>query len=597
MKKLKLSIPCAHCNKKIKLSVNKLAFSEWVKGKHVQDAFPSLSPEMREMFISRTCPKCWTRIFGCVEENNPKTKEYLFDDAVRMAEYRFRKPYREFNEEEIKYLHKIYSKADNDRLSLKVLPDRGDAAELPDFTPDFVELPSEGSGLTFANPKRSVDYKWFLVDKAGDVLSGWEYKSDAQDAVKEEAVEAFLRHSSQVKKGKLKEFMERNELESEENPSFGVEDDRPIVLEPEIGEAKKVVEKIKPLADLDEKEIHQKKSSINPKNRYPWNKEKRNEEFSKDYLSYMSPKDLAEKYGIAESFVNILAKRLGINTKRKPAFNAGFSDDYISGMSIYKIANKYNLSKSYVKTKGSQLGLNALRELNKHAPLSNDYLSGMDLISLSVKYKMRPKSVSRLLKKLKIDKKTAKKVAKPLSKKIKPLDSLTSLTSFKNDVLNGATIEQLAKKYGFKTPTIKHYIKAIHASKLPYSSIDEAIHPSEVIIHSLHEEPLEYSQEDFDQDPLARLDIQAISELYQNGKNVHQIAGMFDVEDEDIIDVLVGTGQVSRTRRLHPNNKEYETIKRRAIRSAERKFKKKEKNFTNREWQYVAGAMKKMGHI
>ena len=43
--------------------------------------------------------------------------------------------------------------------------------------------------------------------------------------------------------------------------------------------------------------------------------------------------------------------------------------------------------------------------------------------------------------------------------------------------------------------------------------------------------------------------------------------------------------------------KEDEVKWRRAIRSAERKFKKKKKNFTDRQWSYVVGAFKKMKHI
>lgn len=38
--------------------------SMWERGAYIQDAFPRLSPEDREILISGTCPKCWDKIFG-----------------------------------------------------------------------------------------------------------------------------------------------------------------------------------------------------------------------------------------------------------------------------------------------------------------------------------------------------------------------------------------------------------------------------------------------------------------------------------------------------------------------------------------------------
>ena len=34
----------------------------------VQDQFPNLSPDIREMFISAICPSCWIKTFGEPEE-------------------------------------------------------------------------------------------------------------------------------------------------------------------------------------------------------------------------------------------------------------------------------------------------------------------------------------------------------------------------------------------------------------------------------------------------------------------------------------------------------------------------------------------------
>lgn len=125
-----IRIPCLHCKKEENIEVSAEALQRWKNGLLAQEAFPDLSPEQREMFISKICPSCWDKLFGPMEEENPayskeKTKDYLFDDAVRMAEFRFRKPYSRFGESEIKYLHRLYNKADDNRLSLKLYPDRG----------------------------------------------------------------------------------------------------------------------------------------------------------------------------------------------------------------------------------------------------------------------------------------------------------------------------------------------------------------------------------------------------------------------------------------------------------------------------------------
>jgi hypothetical protein len=39
----------------------------------IQDLFPYLAPPMRELLISRTCPKCWRRIFGA-EDTSAETR-------------------------------------------------------------------------------------------------------------------------------------------------------------------------------------------------------------------------------------------------------------------------------------------------------------------------------------------------------------------------------------------------------------------------------------------------------------------------------------------------------------------------------------------
>ena len=36
--------------------------------RHIQDIIPELAPEMRELFISGMCPKCWDKLFSFENE-------------------------------------------------------------------------------------------------------------------------------------------------------------------------------------------------------------------------------------------------------------------------------------------------------------------------------------------------------------------------------------------------------------------------------------------------------------------------------------------------------------------------------------------------
>ena len=57
-----VSIKCKICGKEHK-------FDKYVnKEDLIQNIFPEISSELREMFISRICPDCWNEIFGEHEE-------------------------------------------------------------------------------------------------------------------------------------------------------------------------------------------------------------------------------------------------------------------------------------------------------------------------------------------------------------------------------------------------------------------------------------------------------------------------------------------------------------------------------------------------
>lgn len=61
-----VKIKCLKCKTEHPILVNK---EDWdlynsPSRPHIQDIFPYLSPDEREMFISGICDKCWKELFG-----------------------------------------------------------------------------------------------------------------------------------------------------------------------------------------------------------------------------------------------------------------------------------------------------------------------------------------------------------------------------------------------------------------------------------------------------------------------------------------------------------------------------------------------------
>jgi hypothetical protein len=65
---------CFHCGKDgwVAMTYDQFLFAKdaFAKGALVQDAFPFLSPDEREMLISGTHPECWTAMFGDEDDDN-----------------------------------------------------------------------------------------------------------------------------------------------------------------------------------------------------------------------------------------------------------------------------------------------------------------------------------------------------------------------------------------------------------------------------------------------------------------------------------------------------------------------------------------------
>lgn len=71
MAKSTYQIKCQTCNETQFVLADSKDVSKWMDGVHIQEAMPYLSPEQRELFISKICPTCWTKFFGSDEEEAP----------------------------------------------------------------------------------------------------------------------------------------------------------------------------------------------------------------------------------------------------------------------------------------------------------------------------------------------------------------------------------------------------------------------------------------------------------------------------------------------------------------------------------------------
>ena len=56
-------IPCTWCKTVVDIPVTMIQIERWRNGAMIQQAMPQLSKDLREMFISGTCAKCWDQMF------------------------------------------------------------------------------------------------------------------------------------------------------------------------------------------------------------------------------------------------------------------------------------------------------------------------------------------------------------------------------------------------------------------------------------------------------------------------------------------------------------------------------------------------------
>ena len=68
-KEIRLTTSCPFCGKTASVWVNEIDYLDWQDGELVQNAFPYLSADEREMLISGICPTCWDGMFGIPEDD------------------------------------------------------------------------------------------------------------------------------------------------------------------------------------------------------------------------------------------------------------------------------------------------------------------------------------------------------------------------------------------------------------------------------------------------------------------------------------------------------------------------------------------------
>jgi hypothetical protein len=79
-----LTTTCPFCGATFTVTVHASDYEDWQNGKMVQDAFPYLSAEARELLVSGICPDCWDGMFGDSDDEDEYEEE---EDAPPVLSY------------------------------------------------------------------------------------------------------------------------------------------------------------------------------------------------------------------------------------------------------------------------------------------------------------------------------------------------------------------------------------------------------------------------------------------------------------------------------------------------------------------------------
>lgn len=58
-----IKVSCVQCGKEFEIKVELKDWYDYNHGKLVQNAFPYLTPDERELFLSGICGECWNKMF------------------------------------------------------------------------------------------------------------------------------------------------------------------------------------------------------------------------------------------------------------------------------------------------------------------------------------------------------------------------------------------------------------------------------------------------------------------------------------------------------------------------------------------------------
>ena len=77
---MKITVTCPQCEQQFSKEFDTTKVNKVVFGELVQDVFPELTPEERELyFISHICPTCWDSLFGVEEDDEDIEYDYPDD--------------------------------------------------------------------------------------------------------------------------------------------------------------------------------------------------------------------------------------------------------------------------------------------------------------------------------------------------------------------------------------------------------------------------------------------------------------------------------------------------------------------------------------
>lgn len=78
-KEVTIVTACPFCGHANEVAVNEADYWDWQDGALVQDAFPYLTADEREMLISGICPTCWEKTFGSDEDEEEDHEDWEDD--------------------------------------------------------------------------------------------------------------------------------------------------------------------------------------------------------------------------------------------------------------------------------------------------------------------------------------------------------------------------------------------------------------------------------------------------------------------------------------------------------------------------------------